>query len=107
MAGSIRLRRAPNVWELRIFIGRDDRGRVRHRYSTFVGSKREAERELARQLLLIEELPEPVLAEQLWSKRTTFNEAIEAWKENGWSDLSPKTQLSRAAPHPMIHPKCE
>ncbi|WP_298443211.1 site-specific integrase [Ferrimicrobium sp.] len=94
MAGSIRLRRPPNVWELRIFIGRDDNGKVRHRYSTFVGAKRDAERELARQLLLIDQLAAPVAARGDWKKETTFNEAIEAWKNNGWADLSPKTQLS-------------
>ncbi|KJE77170.1 hypothetical protein [Ferrimicrobium acidiphilum] len=61
MAGSIRLRRQPNVWELRVFVGRDANGKVKHRYSTFIGSKRDAERELARQLLLINEAPAPVI----------------------------------------------
>ena len=27
----------------------------------------------------------------LWGVRTTFNDAISAWKQNGWQDLSPKT----------------
>ena len=94
MAGSIRLRKQPNVWELRVFLGRDASGQVKHRYFTFVGSKRDAERELARQLLLLEEAPAPVLEGAKWNKHTTFNEAIEAWKENGWEDLSPKTQMA-------------
>jgi integrase len=94
MAGSIRLRRQPNVWELRIFVGRDASGKVKHRYFTFVGSKRDAERELARQLLLIDEKPAPIIESTKWNKRTTFNEAIEAWKANGWEDLSPKTKMN-------------
>ncbi|WP_298338220.1 site-specific integrase [Ferrimicrobium sp.] len=91
------MRRPPNVWELRIFVGRDPSGKVRHRYFTFVGPKRDAERELARQLLLLDEIPEPVSegpSRSKWGKRTTFNDAIAAWKANGWDDLSPKTQLS-------------
>src|SRR6185437_16183096 len=39
MAGSIRKRpdRGANVWELRVFLGRDSTGRVRHRQLTFRG----------------------------------------------------------------------
>ena len=47
MAGSIR-QRNPGVWELRVSVGRDGTGWVRHKYTTFEGTKRAAERELAR-----------------------------------------------------------
>ena len=46
MAGSLRL--VPgrtDVWELRIYLGRDSEGRVRHRHTRFTGSRRQAERE--------------------------------------------------------------
>jgi len=48
MAGSIRLKREPDIWELRIFIRRDNQGRIRHRQFTFKGTRRKAELELAR-----------------------------------------------------------
>lgn len=98
--GSIRLRRKPNVWELRLYLGRDENGKVIHKYATFVGGKREAERELARLSFELESVPiipernaePPEQADQIrWGPETTFNDAILAWKENGWEDLSPKT----------------
>ena len=98
--GSIRLRRKPNVWEIRLYLGRDENGKVIHKYATFVGGKREAERELARLTFELESAPitpernaEPAeQADQIrWGSETTFNDAIAAWKENGWEDLSPKT----------------
>jgi integrase len=98
--GSIRLRRKPNVWELRLYLGRDENGKVVHKYATFVGGKRDAEKELARLSFELEaepEYPEPEVksgepGEQIrWGPKTTFNDAILAWKENGWEDLSPKT----------------
>ena len=50
MAGSLRKRPelGADAWELRVFLGRDNRGRVRHKSRTFRGSKRAAEKELAR-----------------------------------------------------------
>ena len=48
MAGSIRLVKGEDVWEVRAFLGGcDSTGRVHHRYATFQGSKREATRALA------------------------------------------------------------
>jgi hypothetical protein len=50
MAGSIRQRkdRGANTWELSVFIGRDNHGCPKQRSVVFRGSKRAAERELAR-----------------------------------------------------------
>ena len=48
MAGSLRKRPelGTDAWELRVFLGRDKQGRVRHKSRTFRGSKRAAEKEL-------------------------------------------------------------
>jgi len=90
--GSIR-ERQPNVWELRVFLGRDVSGKVRHGYQTFRGGKRAAERELSRLVAAAEDepVPPPVVETPRWSDRTTVNEAIQGWKDNGWEDLSPST----------------
>ena len=86
MAGSIRLIAQPNTWELRIYIGRDSAGRIKHLHKRFQGTKRQAERELARLVLNREEKPAPVIESELrWSSSTTVNDAIEAWSKNGWS----------------------
>lgn len=88
----MRLRRAPDVWELRVYLGRDDDGRVRHKSATFRGTKRAAERELARLVTDQGSKPTPIVDEgSNWGPTTTINDAITAWKENGWEDLSPKT----------------
>jgi len=93
MAGSLReVAGRPNTWELRIYLGRDSEGRIRHRYTTFHGTKRQAERELARLVTVQEAEPAPVVDEpKAWGPSTTINDAIEAWRDNGWDDLSPKT----------------
>jgi integrase len=95
MAGSIRPRpdRGADTWELRIFLGRDAKGRIRHTSKLFRGSKRAAEKELSRLLVAQELEPEvPTEAEmERWGVTTTINDAIEGWRENGWEDLSPVT----------------
>jgi hypothetical protein len=93
VAGSIRLKdHRLNVWELRIYVGRDSTGRVRHRQTTFHGSRRQAERELARLVAEQEAAPQAMPeAPVAWGPTTTVNDAIAAWRENGWEDLSPKT----------------
>jgi len=58
MPGSLR-QRQPNVWELRVFLGRDDAGKVRHRNLTFRGGKRAAELELSRLVTEAENEPAP------------------------------------------------
>ena len=92
MPGSMR-ERQPNVWELRVFLGRDASGKVRHDYQTFRGGKRAAERELSRLVAAAEDepVPPPVVETPRWSDRTTVNDAIQGWKDNGWEDLSPST----------------
>jgi integrase len=82
----------PNTWELRIYLGRDPEGRVRHRHATFHGTRRPAERELARLMAEQDAKPAAVPTQaRRWNDTTTVNDAIEAWRDNGWDDLSPKT----------------
>ncbi|HWD56455.1 MAG TPA: hypothetical protein VG346_15125, partial [Acidimicrobiales bacterium] len=95
MPGSMRKRpdRGNDVWELRVFLGRDSTGRVRHKQRTFRGSKRAAEKELSR-LVMAQDFEPEVPSEpetQTWNQTTTVNDAIEGWKQNGWEDLSPVT----------------
>jgi integrase len=80
------------VFELRIFLGRDARGRVRQKSATVHGTKRQAERELTR--LVLEyggKLPDNAESGTPWGEDTTINDAIEGWSQNGWQDLSPTT----------------
>jgi len=95
VAGSIRQRldRGPNTWQLRVYVGRDSSGRVRHQSCYFQGTKRAAEKELARLVLAQDANPEvvPDEASRPWGPTTTINDAISGWKANGWDDLSPVT----------------
>ncbi len=91
MGGSIRKKR-DNVWELRVFLGRDEHDRVKHKSVTFHGGWRAAEKELTRLAAKYEgtlaSTEETVVT---WSDTTTINDALEAWSTNGWEDLSPTT----------------
>ena len=92
MPGSVR-QRQPGVWELRVYVGRDAGGRVRHKHATFRGTKKAAERELARMVADVDRQP-PVVAdsaERRWGPATTINDALAGWQANGWDDLSPST----------------
>ena len=92
MAGSMRLVAQPDTWELRVFVGRDTLGKVKHRYVRFHGTRRQAERELARLVSEQEAKPAPIVETELrWNATTTVNDAIAAWRDNGWQDLSPST----------------
>jgi integrase len=93
MAGSLRpVPGKTGTWELRVYLGRDSEGRVRHSHARFQGSRRQAERELARLVAEHEAKPAPVVTEpRAWGPATTLNNAITAWRDNGWDDLSPKT----------------
>jgi len=94
VSGSKRLIRGKDTWQLRVYIGRDSNGRVRHLHRNFQGSARAADRELARLVTEQELLPVPIPEEPTaWGPTTTINDAITAWKANGWEDLSPKTTL--------------
>jgi integrase len=85
---------AKDTWQLRVYIGRDSKGRVKHLHRTFRGSERAADRELARLITEQDLKPAPVTDEPTqWGPKTTVNDAIAAWKENGWQNLSPKTTL--------------
>lgn len=76
-----------------MFLGRDKQGRVRHKSHVFRGTKRAAERELARLVVAQDFDPELPPEEEAWSwgTTTTVNDAIAGWKQNGWDDLSPVT----------------
>ncbi len=92
MAGSLRLVKAPDVYELRVYVGRDRSGRVKHRYERFTGNKRSAQRALAALVIQVEQAKENEAdPENIWASSTTLNAAFDAWKLNGWQDLSPST----------------
>jgi integrase len=92
MAGSKRLKAGQRgVWELRIFLGRDEQGRVRHKSVTFRGGSRAADKELTRLVAKYEGTLPAAEAPVRWTDTTTVNDAITAWKQNGWQDLSPTT----------------
>jgi hypothetical protein len=99
VAGSVRTLENGS-WELRVYLGRDDRGRVKHKSRTFRGTKREADRELTRTIVEFEggldALEEP--ADVQLGHSTTVNDAIEGWSLNGWGDLSPNTPGSDWSP---------
>ena len=90
MAGSIRQRkdRGGDTWELRVYLGRDDRGRPKQRSILFRGGKRAAERELARLVAEQESSPATVPHDEAraWGSSTTINEAIELGKRFGGTD---------------------
>ncbi|MGH9181391.1 MAG: hypothetical protein ACRDY5_06715, partial [Acidimicrobiales bacterium] len=79
----------PGVWELRVFLGRDTEGRVKHRSVSFRGGKRQAQRALATLLAELDASDTEVVLE--WGLDTTVNDAILGWERNGWEDLSPTT----------------
>jgi integrase len=78
---------------LRVYVGRDSNGRIRHQNRYFQGTKRAAEKELARLVLAQDTNPVVVSdeASRPWGPTTTINDAISGWKANGWDDLSPTT----------------
>ncbi len=92
MAGSLRLVGKPDVWELRAYAGRDPRGRIKHVHVRFRGSRRAAERALA-ELVAGRQSQAAALEGHVgeWGPKTTINDALEAWRQNGWEDLSPTT----------------
>ena len=92
MAGSLRLVREPDVYELRVYVGRDSSGRVKHRYERLTGNKRAAQRALAGLVAEVDHAKENrVEAGRLWGSATMLDAAFAAWKLNGWQDLSPST----------------
>lgn len=97
MAGSIRRRsdRGTDAWELRVFLGRDDSGRIRQKTVLFRGTRRQAEVALARLVSEIDAQPAKELLDPppTWASSTTINQAISGWEHNGWADLSPSTVL--------------
>lgn len=99
MAGS--MHQLPSgAWHLRVYLGRNERGVVVQKTRTVRGSRRQAQAELNQMVAqyqgrLAEELASGLSDEarvMRWGPSTTVNDAIEGWKLNGWSDLSPTTR---------------
>jgi integrase len=88
-----RLDRGPNAYELRVFLGRDADGKIRHKSVLFRGTQRAAEREQRRLEAerLLAPAPVPHRSARAWGPTTTINDAIAGWRANGWQDLSPTT----------------
>ena len=93
MRGSIRRRdrrqheSGPERWELRVFLGRDDRGRQLRLYRAFSGTKREAESALAALVTEIER------GRQITSSRMRFADYATQWlaSREAARDLEAKT----------------
>ncbi|HEX2699063.1 MAG TPA: site-specific integrase [Acidimicrobiales bacterium] len=88
MVGSLR-EKSPGMWELRVYLGRDAAGKVRHKHTRFRGGKRQAERELARLVAELDAGDGDIVLD--WGPETTVNDAVVGWQRNGWDDLSPST----------------
>lgn len=96
MAGSLR-QTASGAWQLRVYLGRNDTGRVVHKTKTVRGSRRDAQAELNQMVAqyqgrLADEAEPDGKRVLRWGPSTTINDAIEGWRHNGWSDLSPTTR---------------
>jgi integrase len=89
--GSMREKDGRGVWELRVYLGRDENNRIRQYSKTFRGTKRQASSALAALVTSCGGLLESQAGPVLWDERTTVNDALEAWSKNGWQDLSPNT----------------
>ena len=84
MAGSIR-QRGKESWELRVFVGRDPvTDKKQYATKTFRGTRKEAERELARLVVQAED-------GQVSVKGGTVGELCEKWYSQREADWSPRT----------------
>lgn len=73
--------RASDVYELRVYLGRDPSGRVKHRYERFSGNKRAAQRALAALVAVVDQAKEnEVEPGNVWGSATTLNSAFAVWK---------------------------
>lgn len=82
VAGSIR-QRGKESWELRVHVGRDpDTGRKQYMTRTVKGTRKQAERELARLVVQVED-------GQFTAKGGTISDLCERWFEQAEPDLSP------------------
>ncbi len=68
MAGSLGLVKAPDVYELRVYVGRDPSGRVKHRYERFTGNKRSAQRALAALAAEVDHARDVVEPDNIWAR---------------------------------------
>jgi integrase len=110
MAGSMR-QRGPSSWELRVHVGRDpDTGAKQYATKTVRGTKREAEKELARLVAQVDD-----------GQVATMADLCEAWYAQHQPDWSPTTAQGYRAildrhvlprlgrgdppPHPDVRPR--
>lgn len=77
MTGHVR-RRGERSWELKFDIGTDGKGRRKTRYSSFKGTKRDAEIELARLIA------QNAAGDGIDPSRATVSDFIERW-ERDWA----------------------
>ncbi len=85
MAGHLQ-ERGPKTWRLSVYVGRDSRtGRKRYAQRTVLGTKREAERALAR---LVTEVDE---GRHSASAAGTFGDLLDRWLETKAQSVDPST----------------
>ncbi|MDA8027027.1 MAG: site-specific integrase [Actinomycetota bacterium] len=87
----IRLAKAPNVWELRVYVGRNEKNTPIHKHRRFKGSFREAQSELMRWKLELGDQRVRRNDQGIQWEKITVNQLIELWKEMEWPNLSPTT----------------
>lgn len=102
MAGSIRSVRQ-DVWELRVYVGRDQYGRTRHLPLTVHGSRRAAEKELARLVADQETSPAPIPEEPVrWGPTRTHTTLFSRCSPARASDEVPLRMRRTRKSFPLI-----
>ena len=82
--GSV-VERAPGKWRLRVFVGRDEMGRVRHKNVSFSGTKREAQKELAKLVADVERGRVPI------GHSGSVSDLLERWLQAIENERAPYT----------------
>ncbi len=87
MQGNLQ-QRGPSSWRIRVFVGRDESGKKRYLERTVRGTKREAQRVMAR---LVTEVDE---GRHVAAASTTFGEVLQRWLEIKATVVEPSTLAS-------------
>jgi len=80
--------RGPSSWRIRVFVGRDETGKKRYLERTVRGTKREAQRVMARMVTEVDE------GRHVAAASTRFGEVLERWLEVKASVVEPTTLAS-------------